>query len=178
MICFIWYSLLVHNWCCLVLVGVSSALSSCSTSSTSSCNSTSAPPPPPPPQVTPPPPPPPPSKFTPPAPPPPVGMMPAPDGAMTIKRKVQTKYKLPSLNWIALKPNQVCINSCFLVSLQFKCLYLCFCIGWYIFKEGYQQLVAGYDTGLWAHAWQLFKKHHYYLGKWMKFIKKYSIFIK
>lgn len=41
-------------------------------------------------------------------PPPPVpGFMPAPDGAMTIKRKVQTKYKLPTLNWIALKPNQV-----------------------------------------------------------------------
>lgn len=33
--------------------------------------------------------------------------MPAPDGAMTIKRKVQTKYKLPTVNWIALKPNQV-----------------------------------------------------------------------
>ncbi|XP_053683653.1 formin-like protein [Sabethes cyaneus] len=29
------------------------------------------------------------------------------DGAMTIKRKVQTKYKLPTLNWVALKPNQV-----------------------------------------------------------------------
>lgn len=27
--------------------------------------------------------------------------------AMTIKRKFQTKYKLPTLNWIALKPNQV-----------------------------------------------------------------------
>jgi formic-like protein len=26
---------------------------------------------------------------------------------MTIKRKVQTKYKLPTLNWVALKPNQV-----------------------------------------------------------------------
>jgi formic-like protein len=35
------------------------------------------------------------------------GMMPAPSGAMTIKRKVQTKYKLPTLNWVALKPNQV-----------------------------------------------------------------------
>lgn len=33
--------------------------------------------------------------------------MQAPDGAMTIKRKVQTKYKLPTINWIALKPNQV-----------------------------------------------------------------------
>ncbi|XP_021709642.1 formin-like protein CG32138 [Aedes aegypti] len=29
------------------------------------------------------------------------------DGNMTIKRKVQTKYKLPTLNWVALKPNQV-----------------------------------------------------------------------
>nr|CAD7449017.1 unnamed protein product [Timema bartmani] len=41
------------------------------------------------------------------APSPPAGMMQAPDGAMTIKRKVQTKYKLPTLNWVALKPNQV-----------------------------------------------------------------------
>lgn len=41
-------------------------------------------------------------------PPPPMpGMMPAPSGAMTIKRKVLTKYKLPTLNWVALKPNQV-----------------------------------------------------------------------
>lgn len=41
-------------------------------------------------------------------PPPPMpGMMQAPSGAMTIKRKVQTKYKLPTLNWVALKPNQV-----------------------------------------------------------------------
>lgn len=43
-------------------------------------------------------------------PPPAAGFMPAPDGAMTIKRKVQTKYKLPTLNWIALKPNQVLIR--------------------------------------------------------------------
>ncbi|RZB40880.1 formin-like protein, partial [Asbolus verrucosus] len=42
-----------------------------------------------------------------PVPPPPAGFMQAPDGAMTIKRKVQTKYKLPTINWIALKPNQV-----------------------------------------------------------------------
>ncbi|XP_037718474.1 formin-like protein isoform X4 [Drosophila subpulchrella] len=42
-----------------------------------------------------------------PPPPPVAGSMPAPDGAMTIKRKVPTKYKLPTLNWIALKPNQV-----------------------------------------------------------------------
>lgn len=46
------------------------------------------------------------SSFQPP-PPPVAGFMPAPDGAMTIKRKVPTKYKLPTLNWIALKPNQV-----------------------------------------------------------------------
>nr|CAD7433501.1 unnamed protein product [Timema monikensis] len=44
--------------------------------------------------------------FCAPTPPPPAGMMQAPDGAMTIKRKVQTKYKLPTLNWVALKPNQ------------------------------------------------------------------------
>ncbi|XP_043681857.1 formin-like protein isoform X4 [Vespula pensylvanica] len=76
-------------------------------------NSTPAPPPPPPPPCPPPPPMAPLSpgdhKLPPPAPipPPPAGMMQAPDGAMTIKRKVQTKYKLPTLNWIALKPNQV-----------------------------------------------------------------------
>lgn len=81
-----------------------------------------APPPPPPPpcavsSLSCPPPPPPPmmggpkggmSSFGAPPPPPPfAGSMPAPDGAMTIKRKVQTKYKLPTLNWIPLKPNQV-----------------------------------------------------------------------
>ncbi|XP_012227298.1 formin-like protein isoform X2 [Linepithema humile] len=74
---------------------------------------TPAPPPPPPPPCPPPPPMAPLSlgdhKLPPPVPipPPPAGMMQAPDGAMTIKRKVQTKYKLPTLNWIALKPNQV-----------------------------------------------------------------------
>ncbi|KYN44580.1 hypothetical protein ALC56_01023 [Trachymyrmex septentrionalis] len=72
-----------------------------------------APPPPPPPPCPPPPPMAPLSlgdhKLPPtvPIPPPPAGMMQAPNGAMTIKRKVQTKYKLPTLNWIALKPNQV-----------------------------------------------------------------------
>ncbi|XP_011881434.1 PREDICTED: formin-like protein CG32138 isoform X2 [Vollenhovia emeryi] len=72
-----------------------------------------APPPPPPPPCPPPPPMAPLSsgdhKIPPPVPipPPPAGMMQAPNGAMTIKRKVQTKYKLPTLNWIALKPNQV-----------------------------------------------------------------------
>ncbi|KAI4492182.1 hypothetical protein M0802_009988 [Mischocyttarus mexicanus] len=76
-------------------------------------NFTPAPPPPPPPPCPPPPPMAPLSpgdhKLPPPVPipPPPAGMMQAPDGAMTIKRKVQTKYKLPTLNWIALKPNQV-----------------------------------------------------------------------
>ena len=81
---------------------------------------TTPPPPPPPPMPSeasnsppPPPPPPPPGPLqTPispmvPPPPPPPGLMQAPQGAMTIKRKVQTKYKLPTLNWIALKPHQV-----------------------------------------------------------------------
>ncbi|XP_018568312.1 formin-like protein CG32138 isoform X1 [Anoplophora glabripennis] len=74
----------------------------------------SAPPPPPCPPPAPAAPPPPPCPPPPPAkpssgpiPPPPAGFMQAPDGAMTIKRKVQTKYKLPTINWIALKPNQV-----------------------------------------------------------------------
>ncbi|XP_071545954.1 formin-like protein [Panulirus ornatus] len=31
----------------------------------------------------------------------------APPDSMTIKKKVNTKYKLPTLNWVALKPNQV-----------------------------------------------------------------------
>ncbi|KAG8178307.1 hypothetical protein JTE90_026278 [Oedothorax gibbosus] len=72
-----------------------------------------APPPPPPPPMpcaAPPPPPPPPPLMNckpPPGPPPMPGMMTAPQDAMTIKRKFQTKYKLPTLNWIALKPNQV-----------------------------------------------------------------------
>ncbi|XP_035439459.2 formin-like protein isoform X1 [Spodoptera frugiperda] len=82
------------------------------------------PPPPPPPAPAPPappapppaapcPPPPPPPPLLAPAPPPPAppapGLMAPPmhTDAMTIKRKVDTKYKLPTLNWIALKPNQV-----------------------------------------------------------------------
>ncbi|KAL0268219.1 UNVERIFIED_CONTAM: hypothetical protein PYX00_010245 [Menopon gallinae] len=65
------------------------------------------------PQPPPPPPPPPPCPVltkappTAPVPPPAPGMGLASDGAMTIKKKVLTKYKLPTLNWIALKPNQV-----------------------------------------------------------------------
>ncbi|GAV07212.1 hypothetical protein RvY_17081 [Ramazzottius varieornatus] len=43
----------------------------------------------------------------PPAPPAAPGMAEAPPGALTIKRKVNTKHKLPVLNWIVLKPNQV-----------------------------------------------------------------------
>lgn len=73
-------------------------------------NKQTAPPAPPAPAAPPPPPcpPPPPAKIpNAPIPPPPAGFMQAPDGAMTIKRKVQTKYKLPTINWIALKPNQV-----------------------------------------------------------------------
>lgn len=79
---------------------------------TSPSEPTPQPPCPPPAPVAPPPPPcPPPPPAKPmggPIPPPPApGFMQAPDGAMTIKRKVQTKYKLPTVNWIALKPNQV-----------------------------------------------------------------------
>nr|XP_022310117.1 formin-like protein CG32138 isoform X3 [Crassostrea virginica] len=71
------------------------------------------PPPPPPPVAAPPPPPPPPPIGTlPPPPPPPPGAPGAPPpppgpGAMTIKRKIQTKYRLPMLNWTPLKPQQV-----------------------------------------------------------------------
>jgi hypothetical protein len=46
------------------------------------------------------------------APPPPapdMGMAPS-GGNFTIKRKIQTKHKLPTLNWIVLKPNQVKIT--------------------------------------------------------------------
>ncbi|KAM7302953.1 formin-like protein isoform X2 [Ixodes scapularis] len=90
----------------------------------SGASSAPAPPPPPMPASAPPPPPPPPPMpgcnaipVPPPMvpslkggfvmPPPPPGSMLAPPDAMTIKRKFQTKYKLPTLNWIALKPNQV-----------------------------------------------------------------------
>jgi formic-like protein len=74
-----------------------------------------APPPPPPPlsACMPPPnqppkaPPKPPSNGAPVPPPPVFNPTFVPDGAMTIKRKHQTKYKMPTLNWIALKPNQV-----------------------------------------------------------------------
>jgi len=69
------------------------------------------PPPPPPPGAGPPPPPPPPGMGGPPGPPPPPGMPGAPPmmGRMAApsKRKIQTKYKLPTLNWAALKPGQV-----------------------------------------------------------------------
>ncbi|XP_076348576.1 formin-like protein isoform X2 [Tachypleus tridentatus] len=69
--------------------------------------------------MLPPPPPPPPAPPTaPPPPPPPLhgksaqipllpGQMCSSADAMTIKRRYQTKYKLPTLNWIVLKPNQV-----------------------------------------------------------------------
>uniref|UniRef100_A0A8C7FGE6 Formin like 1 n=1 Tax=Oncorhynchus kisutch TaxID=8019 RepID=A0A8C7FGE6_ONCKI len=74
-----------------------------------------APPPPPPPPTCstapPPPPPPPPAGGMPP--PPPGGGMPPPFGGMPDghtgknKKPIQTKYRMPSLNWQALKPNQV-----------------------------------------------------------------------
>ncbi|XP_050546800.1 formin-like protein [Daktulosphaira vitifoliae] len=95
----------------------SSGISSCSSTGSNSISISPPPPPPPPPAAAsvtsiaaPPPPPPPPISSKPtsiPAPPPLAGTMQAPDGAMTIKRKVLTKYKLPTLNWVAMKPNQV-----------------------------------------------------------------------
>ena len=51
------------------------------------------------------PPPPPPSFLA--GPPAPDMMAPHGDSSFTIKRKIQTKHKLPTLNWIVLKPNQV-----------------------------------------------------------------------
>lgn len=64
------------------------------------------PPPPPPPPMGIPPPPPPPSGA--PIPPPPPGMIGgAPMGSVTIKRTIRTKYRLPALNWVAFKPNQI-----------------------------------------------------------------------
>ncbi len=40
-------------------------------------------------------------------PPPPPGGLDTAIGGMTIKKKIETKYRLPNLNWIALKPQQV-----------------------------------------------------------------------
>lgn len=65
------------------------------------------PPPPPPPNLGPSTVPKPPPMFAPPLP----GSMQAPDGAMTIKPKRMPKYKLPTLNWIPLKPNQVSLGA-------------------------------------------------------------------
>ncbi|CAN9505508.1 unnamed protein product [Ophioblennius macclurei] len=74
------------------------------------------PPPPPPPPCgggpPPPPPPPPPGGGPPPPPPPPGGGPPPPPGAPNIpavkeKKTIQTKFRMPLLNWQALKPNQV-----------------------------------------------------------------------
>lgn len=65
--------------------------------------------PPPPPGMGPPPPPPPPGPGgAAPPPPPGPGAPPPPMGyAAPTKRKIVTKYKLPTLNWVALKPGQV-----------------------------------------------------------------------
>ncbi|CAJ1076136.1 formin-like protein 1 [Xyrichtys novacula] len=72
------------------------------------------PPPPPPPGSGPPPPPPPPGSGPPPPPPPPGGFgPPPPPGApnaqtgLKAKKPIQTKFRMPLLNWQALKPNQV-----------------------------------------------------------------------
>ncbi|CAF1144681.1 unnamed protein product [Adineta steineri] len=81
--------------------------------STLTVSNTSIPPPPPPPLppiftdfIPPPPPPgPPPPIFG--IPPPPPGLLDPPPGSMTIKKKIETKYKLPNLNWTSLKPGQV-----------------------------------------------------------------------
>ncbi|KAK3108690.1 hypothetical protein FSP39_013484 [Pinctada imbricata] len=84
-------------------------------SSISSGPSADFPPPPPPVSAPPPPAPPPPpppapgGMMAPPPPPPPPGAPTAPGapGAMTIKKKIQTKYRMPVLNWTPLKPQQV-----------------------------------------------------------------------
>ncbi|KAM7386996.1 hypothetical protein PAMA_009566 [Pampus argenteus] len=71
------------------------------------------PPPPPLPGAGPPPPPPPPGAGPPPPPPPPGAGPPPPPGApstqsgLKSKKPIQTKFRMPLLNWQALKPNQV-----------------------------------------------------------------------
>lgn len=71
-----------------------------------SCGAVPPPPAPPLPVAPPPPPPPPPSVPLPPPPPPLMGSS-AVDSSVKIRKKVQTKYKLPTFNWVALTPNQV-----------------------------------------------------------------------
>jgi hypothetical protein len=83
------------------------------TSNGYSTNSSFIPPPPPPPPApmtgvpTPPPPPPLFKSANGIPPPPPPGMAEPPIPTMTIKRRIETKYRLPNLNWVALKPQQV-----------------------------------------------------------------------
>ncbi|KAM3591799.1 uncharacterized protein V6R79_007705 [Siganus canaliculatus] len=62
------------------------------------------PPPPPPPSITPAPPPPPPPPPAPPPPPPPGG---GATSGFRVKKPIQTKFRMPLLNWQALKSNQV-----------------------------------------------------------------------
>uniref|UniRef100_A0A8C2Z9N8 Formin like 1 n=1 Tax=Cyclopterus lumpus TaxID=8103 RepID=A0A8C2Z9N8_CYCLU len=79
------------------------------------CSAVPPPPPPPPPGGGPPPPPPPPPPGSgPPPPPPPPGAgpppppgAPNPQSAVRSKKPIQTKFRMPLLNWQALKPNQV-----------------------------------------------------------------------
>ncbi|KAF6209241.1 hypothetical protein GE061_014986 [Apolygus lucorum] len=91
----------------------SSGVSSCSSSGGGSSGGGETPPPPPPPpplpNAAPPPPPPPMIPSGAPPPPPPPGLMPLPTekDCMTIKRQIQTKNRLPTLNWAAMRPNQV-----------------------------------------------------------------------
>uniref|UniRef100_A0A7N5ZY41 Formin-like 1a n=1 Tax=Anabas testudineus TaxID=64144 RepID=A0A7N5ZY41_ANATE len=66
--------------------------------------------PPPPPGAGPPPPPPPPGAGPPPPPPPPGAgppPPPGPPGGLKGKKPIQTKFRMPLLNWQALKPNQI-----------------------------------------------------------------------
>ncbi|XP_072299092.1 formin-like protein 1 isoform X2 [Eucyclogobius newberryi] len=70
------------------------------------------PPPPPPPGMGPPPPPPPPGPGAPPPPPPGTGPPPPPgapnmDSGIKTRKSIQTKFRMPLLNWQALNPNQV-----------------------------------------------------------------------
>ena len=108
----------------LSVIGSKPLVITTNTASSPISAATSPPPPPPPPILSsmstfnrsnenglpPPPPPPPPPMSIPPPPPPP--MMPSLPGMiandmLTLKKTYTTKYKLPTLNWVPLKPNQV-----------------------------------------------------------------------
>ncbi|CAF4482454.1 unnamed protein product [Rotaria socialis] len=103
-------NLAFSNFCVYFLGSSNSSTSSISSAppgapTSSGSNIPPAPPLPPPNFIPPPPPPGPPPLIN--GMPPPPGMLDAPPGSMTIKKKIQTKYKLPNLNWTSLKPGQV-----------------------------------------------------------------------